>query len=128
MSGTNLVDKGGGVVNVKDEREVDAGQHVVARGAVAHRVVVRARVLRDHKRDAVAPVGLVAPGRPLAQLHAVALHNARAARRDGQKHLDPAPLPRDCSTSLVTALSCGTSMGCVGGTNSEQWAGFLPLR
>lgn len=127
MGGTNLVDKGGGVVDVEDEGEVDARKDVVARRAVVHRVVVGARVLRDHKRDAVPPVSLVASGRPLAQLDAVALHNARAARRNRQKHLDPTTFPRNCF-SPSSHTQKGQMRRARFSTNSAQWADFHPLQ
>ena len=107
MRRSDLVHKGRGVLDVEHEREVDARHDVVAGGAVAHRVLVRARLRRDHKRDAVPPVCVVAARRPLAEVHAVALDNARAAGWDRQKHLDARALFRNCRFALRDAFVAG---------------------
>ena len=97
VRGAQLVHKRDGALDVEHVRQVDARHDVVARRAAAHVVVVRHGLLGHNVRDAVVPVCAVQPWLPLAQVLAVALHNARAARRNRQERAATITAPRHCS-------------------------------
>ena len=92
MSSTNLVDEGGGIVNVEHEGQIDASHNIITSCAIRDGVVVCASVLSNDKSNAVTPISLMATRSPLAKLHTITLNDASATSRDSQEQLGTLPL------------------------------------
>mmetsp|Transcript_77755 Transcript_77755/g.208656 ORF Transcript_77755/g.208656 Transcript_77755/m.208656 type:complete len:392 (+) Transcript_77755:228-1403(+) len=84
VHGAQLVDEVRRVADHEGDDHVHADPDVVGRGALQHRRVIRARLLRHNVRDPVEGRLQGAPRRREADVPAEALHEAVAPRRDGK--------------------------------------------